>query len=943
MPMPWIRAVLLSAALLAAPPAPAAEGDLLPFKATETTLPNGLKVVIVPTGLPNLVTLQIPVQTGSRNEVEAGKTGFAHFFEHMMFRGTRDYPPDRYAAILKQAGASQNAYTSDDLTNFHTTFAKEDLETVLKLEADRFRNLSYSEDAFKTESRAVLGEYNKNSANPLSKLFEVQRDAAFQRHTYKHTTMGFIADIEDMPNQYAYSQLFFQRWYRPEHTTLLIAGDVQPAQALQLVKTYWGGWQRGSYSASVPAEPAPKAAVYKNVTWPVPTLPWVTVAFHAPKFSDTQKDQAALSMLLSLTFGPSSALYKRLVQDEQKVDQLFQFLPLRVDPGLATIAARVKSPDDAVAVRDALLQAVARLRNETVSARSLADAKSAEKYNLVSSLDNTEAIGGTLASFLHFDRSFGTLNRYYRLVDGLTPDDLRNAARRYLVDDGLVVVTLSHAALPAAMATLPPLASLAAGGDASRVALLLQPSALPLIRFKLLFAAGSAHDPLGKEGLAALTAAMVADAGSTERRTDEVKQALFPIAGDFSAQVDKEMTTFTGVVHKDRWAEFADIVMPQLLSPGFREDDFRRLRDAQANALRVDLKDNNEEELAKERLQTNVYAGTPYGHPVLGSDKSIAALTLDDVKAFYRSAYTQGALRAGLSGAVNDTISGSLKRALARLPAGAGLPATATPAGRMPQGLEVEIVQKETRATAISFGLPIGVTRSHPDFAALTVARSWLGEHRNSAARLYQRIRELRGLNYGDYAYIEAFPQGMYKTVPSPNVARKAQLFEVWLRPLSSNENAHFALRAALGELDQLVEQGLSDKEFQATRNFLMKYVFLMTATQDDQLGYALDAGWYGTAEFTHTLRQALAALTVADVNAAIRRHLSAKNLSVVIVTRDAADMQARLLGDRFSAVHYDGVKPPEVLAEDQVIGARKLAILPQALKVTPAAQVFAE
>src|SRR5687767_9221359 len=159
--------------------------EVLPFPAAERTLANGLKVVVVPTGFPNIVSLQIPVQTGSRNEVEPGKSGFAHFFEHMMFRGTKAYSPEAYNAIITKAGARQNAYTSDDLTNYHITFAKEDLEKILEIEADRFKNLSYSEDAFKTEARAVLGEYNKNSANPIRKILEVQRENAYTTHTYK--------------------------------------------------------------------------------------------------------------------------------------------------------------------------------------------------------------------------------------------------------------------------------------------------------------------------------------------------------------------------------------------------------------------------------------------------------------------------------------------------------------------------------------------------------------------------------------------------------------------------------------------------------------------------------------------------------------------------------------------------------------------------------------
>ncbi len=341
--------------------ASSAPADVLPLAVTERTLPNGLVVIVVPTGFPNIVSLQIPVQTGSRNEVEPGKSGFAHFFEHMMFRGTKAYPPEKYQAVLTRAGARSNAYTTDDYTNYHTTFAKEDLAEVLAMEADRFLNLDYSEEAFKTESRAVLGEYNKNSAEPLTKLLEVQRDNAFTAHTYKHTTMGFLKDIEDMPNQFAYSKVFFDRWYRPENTTLIVAGDVKPEEVLPLVEKHWGGWKRGTYHAEIPREPEPKGPpVRAHVPWPSATLPWVTVAFHGPAFSETDKDFAAIDLLLDLTFGPTSELYKRLVEQEQKVDRLFPYLPASADPGLATVAARLKKGEDAVYVRDEILKALER-------------------------------------------------------------------------------------------------------------------------------------------------------------------------------------------------------------------------------------------------------------------------------------------------------------------------------------------------------------------------------------------------------------------------------------------------------------------------------------------------------------------------------------------------------------------------------------------------------
>ncbi|HEU5250301.1 MAG TPA: pitrilysin family protein [Thermoanaerobaculia bacterium] len=927
----------------AKPPAAARSADVMPFRAAEKILGNKLKVIVVPTGFPNIVSLQIPVQTGSRNEVEPGKSGFAHFFEHMMFRGTKAYPPDRYNEIVTQAGARQNAYTTDDYTNYHTTFSKEDLETILKIEADRFKNLDYSQEGFKTESRAVLGEYNKNSANPIVKIEEVQRDKAFTTHTYKHTTMGFLKDIEDMPNQFDYSRTFFDRWYRPEYTTVIVAGDVDPTRTIALVEKYWSDWKPGSYRVEVPKEPEPKQAVYAHVPWSSPTLPWVTVAFHGPAFSESEKDYAAMDMLMDLHFGETSDVYKRLVVSEQKVDGLFTDNPGNVDPSLTGVYARVKKLDDALSVRDELLKTFAEARSAPVDAKRLADAKSNARYGLVRSLDNTERIAATLARFVRYRRSYGTLNKLFRVYETLTPEDLLAAARRYFTDDRLVVTTLSRDPMPAAVQTVPSLATVApksAAAETLDVSVILQKTVLPQTTFKILFTVGSAHDPAGKEGLAALSAAMVAEAGSKAMRIDEITRALYPMAGSFTAQVDKEMTTFTGSIHQDNWKEFTDIVLPQLLDPGLREDDFQRLKDVQRNALKEDLRSNNEEELGKERLQTNLFAGTPYGHPVVGTVAGIEAISLDDVRKFLESAYSRANLTLGVAGDVPDEMLARLKQAVAKLPAGEKA-ATPRVSAKKPSGLEVEILSKETRATAISFGHPIEVTRAHPDFPALSVARAWLGEHRSSVSHLYDRIRETRGMNYGDYAYIEAFPRGMFQFFPDPNIARRAQIFEVWIRPVVP-ANAHMALRIAIHELDKLVRDGMSREDFERTRGYLMKNVFVMTATQNQQLGYALDSRWFGIGEFTGYMRDRLAKLTVDDVNRAIRKHLSSKDLSIVIITKDAKDLKDRLVADAFSPISYDAEKPAELLAEDRVIGAMKLGIPAEKVKITPVEDVFA-
>ena len=959
-----IASILVTLAILATAPRPRAAGeDVLPFKATERTLSNGLKVIVVPTGFPNLVSVQIPVQTGSRNEVEAGKSGFAHFFEHLMFRGTPENPPQKYRAIMGKAGARDNAGTGDDYTHYYATFAKEHTEQILALYADAFQHLAYSEADFKTEARAILGEYNKNSANPIQKLLEVQRERYFQAHTYKHTTMGFIADIENMPNQYEYSKLFFARWYRPQFTTVIVAGDVTPEQIFPIVEKYWGGWNAGSAApADIPKEPAPKGPLYVHVPWASDTLPYVTVAFPSPAFVETSKDSAAMDILAALFFGPTSEIYKKLVVAEQKVDSIDVDVPANVDPSLFTIFARVKNPADAVYVRDQILATVAAARAATVPAQPLADAKSFNRYAFARTLDSTERIASVISGFASYGRSYGTVNAYYRTLDALSPEDLQGAARKYFTDAGMIVTTLAKDPLPAGIERAPSVASItpatafvasaaaapvtavplpARTGGTANLRLIQQKSVLPQLDVKLLFTAGSALDPAGKEGLAALTAAMIADAGSRALTIDQIEAVLYPMAGSFVGRADKEVTTFTGIIHRDHWSRFLATVLPQLLDPGFRAEDFKRLKDAQLNGLVQDLRSNNEEELGKERLQTNIFRGTPYGHVALGTVAGLNAITLDDVKQFARTMYTNANLTVGTSGDVPSEMLRALQSALAGLPAG---PAAARVAvqGTRPSGIEVEILEKDTRATAISFGLPIDVTRSHPDFAALSIARVWLGEHRIASGRLYQRIREVRGLNYGDYTYIEAFPRGMFQFFPDPNSVRQRQIFEVWIRPVVP-ANAHMSLRIAIHELDALIQNGLTREQFEATRDYLMNNVYVMTARQDQQLGYALDSQWYGIGEYTDTVRKGLRSLSVEQVNAAIKKHLSARDLSVVYITKDAAALKQALVSDAFSPIKYDGEKPAELLAEDKVIGAMKLNIPAARVRVTPIGDVFAK
>ena len=423
-----------------------AASKIFPYPYIQEDLPNGLRLITIPTDYPNIVSLFIVVGTGSRNEVEPGKSGFAHLFEHLMFRGTKEFPPARYQTELQNAGAASNAFTSDDLTAFHTTFSKEDLPRILSMEADRFQHLSVSSDDFKTETRAVLGEYNKNSANPMQKLFETARATAFKVHTYQHTTMGFIKDVEAMPDEYDYSLQFFDRYYRPEYTTIIVAGDVDAKRVRSLIDERWGTWKRGNYKPSIPAEPPQDGPRTAHVDWPSETLPLIEIAYRGPAYSDNTQDTTALDAISRLGFDQTSPLYQKLVIEEQKLDSLNAGPPNNIDPELFGVLARVKKAADLPSIQQQIIATAEGFAAKPVDPKKLEALKEHLRYEFALGLDNSEAIAETAAQFVALRRTPETINRYYDEYAKLTPQDIQNAARKYLIDKNRTVVTLTSTA-----------------------------------------------------------------------------------------------------------------------------------------------------------------------------------------------------------------------------------------------------------------------------------------------------------------------------------------------------------------------------------------------------------------------------------------------------------------------------------------------------------------
>ncbi|MEI6815266.1 MAG: pitrilysin family protein [Bacteroidota bacterium] len=421
------------------------EDKILPYPIHQKQLANGLNVVTVPFGSPGIAAFYIVMRVGSRDEVEVGKSGFAHFFEHMMFRGTTKYPKDKYDEVLKTIGASANANTSIDRTVYHMTGDATKMEKMFELEADRFMNLKYSMEDFKAEAGAVKGEYTKNSASPYEQLDEKVCDMAFEKHTYKHTTMGFFKDVVDMPNQYDYSLSFFKRFYRPENATIVVVGDVKHEDIEALSAKYFGNWQKGAVQANIPTEPEQTTTKYTHVQ--VPNFPpFLSLNYKGAAFDDKKMDMATLDVLSSILFSDKSDLYNQLVVKEQKVYGINAGQENSRDAYLFNISVSLKDAKDLQYVKDVVAAALEKAKTTPVDAKVLADEKSHLKYGFAMHIDSPDAIAEGLSSFIWITGDPESLNRYYALYDKVTAEDIMRMAKKYFINGSLTIGTIADGA-----------------------------------------------------------------------------------------------------------------------------------------------------------------------------------------------------------------------------------------------------------------------------------------------------------------------------------------------------------------------------------------------------------------------------------------------------------------------------------------------------------------
>jgi zinc protease len=462
-----------------------------------------------------------------------------------------------------------------------------------------------------------------------------------------------------------------------------------------------------------------------------------------------------------------------------------------------------------------------------------------------------------------------------------------------------------------------------------------------VVAFRVLFKAGSADDPPGKEGLTRLTATAMAKGGTTVRTYPELVEKLYPMAAAIDVQVERDETVFLAEVAADSLEAFYPLLKEVVLAPRLDDAGFDRVR-AQARSELVDeLRGSDDEELGKEALAAVMYEGHPYGHPPVGTESGLIATTLDDVRAQRASVFCADRVVVGVAGAVPDGFEDRVARDFA------ALPACAAPRSELPPPPPITaphllLVDKPTaESTATSLGAPADFTRASPDFPALELFFDYVGLHRQSAGRLFHELRERRGLNYGDYAYAEYFKQDPAVRFAAPNIARREQMVSLWLRPVRPKNEA-FALKAALYFYGQTLEQGVSQAELDRFRTFATRYGALGELTESRRLGHALDDATYGAkTPYVVSLREGWRGLDAASLKAAVDRHLQGKSFWIAVITRDAEGLARELTGTAPTVPSYDAPKPPDVLADDEKIARSSLGVAKENVRVVKYTDLF--
>ena len=817
LPLAALLLTTTAPAALAQPAPKASTAAVPPLAFRERTLANGLRVFsAVDRTTPN-VTVQVFYDVGGKDDPEH-RSGFAHLFEHMMFKATRDMASEYMDRLTEDVGGFNNASTADDVTDYFEVIPANHLERLLWAEAERMSSLKVDQAAF-TSERAVVEEELRQRvlADPYGRLQSLLiPEASFQVHPYKRPVIGSIEDLDAAT--LADVQAFHATYYRPDNANLIVIGNFDPSTL--------DGWVDRYFSAiGHPAAPIPRVTAVepprtapRTVTGYGPTVPLPAIALTFPAPAASSRDGAALQVVDAiLTTGHSSRLYRDLVYQQQLAQDVFSSADLRQQPGLfqaGLIMAGGKTLDAGEAALRAELQ---QLRDRPVSAEELARAKNQLVAQTLRERETVDGRAAELGRAIVLEGDAARVNTDISDVQAVSAADVQRVARLYLKDEQRVAIrylpesarppggetpspaqpsaTVAAVAPTAAQSVPPPqslphsppapgpIVSPAPPRPATRVlrnglkVIVARTSALPIVTAELVVRSGSTSDPAGLAGLQSLTTSLLTQ-GAGARTAPQIAAAVEALGGTLESTGGTDGSQIVLTVLADQLGAAMPILADVARRPTFATAELDRLRRQRLDELAVQMDEPGA--LAKLAVRPVVFGASPYGHSPNGTPASLKRIGRDAVAAQYAAAYRPDNAILILTGDITPDQGFALAeqafddwvRPATPLPVPPSPPAAPRP--------RVVVIDLPGTGQAAVLAAAPSIARADPRFYAAEVASGVLGG--GFSARLNEELRIKRGLSYGAGSNIEEFRDtGLFaaaaqtKNVSAPEVARLMQ------------------------------------------------------------------------------------------------------------------------------------------------------------------------
>lgn len=705
------------------------------------TLDNGMTVLIKESHRAPAVSVQVWVGTGAVHEDHYLGAGLSHYIEHMIFKGTTNLSPTDISREIDEAGGYINAYTTYDRTVFHADMPSSRWATGLVVIADALTRPLFPEEEWEKEKEVILREMAMGYDDPERVIQKLHAAAAYRVHPFRHPVIGY----EDVFRTLTRDDLlaFFERHYRPDNMTLVIAGDVDPRRAEQLAREQFGAFKRrAAPPVTVPPEPPQTAPRQIRETGPyaVTRMRW---SYHTVAL--THPDTPALDVLAIVAGqGRSARLNRALKEDRQLVYSVSAWSYTPQDPGLFAMSAQF-DPANEETVIDTLQTLIADWRNNpSFTEEELEKARRKIIASELEQLETASGLAGSLASgeFYAGDPAFSL--RYLDAVARVSTADLARVTRRYLTDNNRTIALLApasadapeQAAAPPAAAVAPPERITLNNG----AVLLIKPDhSLPLVSFSAVLQGGLLSENEENNGITKMMSRLLTR-GAAARSREEIAEFVDRSGGRLDAFAWRSVWGMTARCLPDDRAPFMALLADCLLQPTFPEEEVEKARADQLAAVRTQREQPMF--IAMQALKEALYPGHPYRWDENGTAETVQAIRRDDLIRHHETLTRSGNLVLSIAGDVNpDEIKTLAAEAFGNMPRGAA-PPMAHPEADVDTA---RITNHMPRAQAVLLSGYPGVAADDPRADALQMIAAALN---GLASELNVELREKRGLVY---------------------------------------------------------------------------------------------------------------------------------------------------------------------------------------------------